>query len=65
MGLPLKFRKQKKPVGTTDFWVFVFVWQDRPNFNENDKNYLPGRTTELQAELQELQDVGRSELQVF
>ena len=34
------------------------MWQDRPNFNENDKNYLPGRTAELQAELQELQDAG-------
>ena len=34
------------------------LWQDRPNFNENDKNYLPSRTIELQAELQEFK-VGR------
>ena len=39
------------------------VWQDRPNFNENDKNYLPVLAAELQAELQELQGDGRSELQ--
>ena len=39
------------------------MWQDRPNFNENDKNYLPGRTPELQAELQEFRQVGQAEPQ--
>ena len=47
------------------FFIYLvfLLWQDRPNFNENDKNYLPVLATELQAELQELQDVGRLELQ--
>ena len=35
------------------------MWQDRQNFNENDKIYLPVLATELQAELQEFK-VGRT-----